>query len=273
MKPILNFAGRFCDAGFAVAALLLVSALPAAADDADSLYNNVTGVSQSQLNIVINGNHSASDIPTTANPFGPGGSVSYNYNATQNQTTISFTGPNPVAANGSAYAGLDASGFTDQVAYAYWGTAQSSPPASLGLPAPSWYVSNPGSAPNTGFVILYATIELANGQTAGEWDELQVPSNQPFQIGLGNNDMLDGNMFAFNVGFQFSNTEIPLDDLNLNDYPPSGFTPLPGFPDESEIMPGGSLESPDVPEPSTIALFSVGALGLLGRLRITVAKK
>jgi len=282
MKPNSSFPGRICQVCFVVSLLLVLSALPVVADDANSQYVNTTGVSQNQLNFVVTGDHTA-DFTATVNPFGTFGTnnaVTYTYNATLDQTTISFAGPNSVAAGASAYAGLDASGFSDQIAYAYWGMPQSSPPSSLGLPAPSWSVSNPGSGPNSIFIILYATIELSNGQSVSSWDEQQVPANQPFMVGLGNNDTLNGNQFAFNVGFQFSNTEIPLDDLNLTDYPPPGqtgsmFNPLPGIPNDSEIPSGGSLESGeiDTPEPSMIALFSCGALGLLGHWRLAAKRK
>ena len=113
---------------------------------------------------------------------------------------------------------------------------------------------------NTGFILTYSTIELANGNTAGEWQELQIPSGPLVpQLVLENDG--NANMFAFNVGFQFSNTEIPLDDLNLQDYPPSSFTPVPGLPDNSmsnptEIAPS-SYDVVNLPEPSSIALFAL----------------
>jgi hypothetical protein len=261
MKTIFDSARWAFAAVVPLAALVLLQAMPAAADDSDSLYSNLSGTSQTQLNIVVNGNHTT-DFKSTANPFGAGGSVSYNYDSVKNTTTISFSGPNAIAPSAQAYAGLETSGFSDQVAYAYWGPPQGTVPSSnLRLPAPSFFVSNPGAGPNTGFVILYSTIELGNGSLANEWSELPVPANQPFKVGIGNNDNLDGPLFAFDAKFFLSTTEIPLDDLNSVYEPPTGsqFQPLPGIPDDSPIKPGSSLESlpliappgPAVPEPST----------------------
>ena len=71
----------------------------------------------------------------------------------------------------------------------------------------------------------------------------------------------DGDVTLSNVGFQLSQTLIPLDNLNFGDYPPPGssgsnFTPLPQY--------DGPMSG--VPEPSTWAMMLIGfaSLGFLG---------
>jgi hypothetical protein len=242
-------------AACALAAVLLHTPITFADDLSSESVLNTSGQTQTQLNLMISGNVT-SNIDGSDNPFGAGGSVTSSYNSVNNNTLVSFSGSG-ITNGGGATIGLSTT-ISDQLQYKYWGATPTPPSSpSLRLPAPSFFVSNPTNGPNTQFIILYATIELSNGQTAGEWNEQQVPANQPFQVGIGNNDNLDGPMFAFNVGFQFSNTEIPLDDLNLNDYPPSSFTPVPGITNGTSIASDGSVESPDIPEPSAMALSLV----------------
>jgi fibronectin-binding autotransporter adhesin len=244
---------------------------------------NTSGLPQTEINIVLNGNFSqAGDVIVNYDTFADGTNFSSTYNSTTNTTTLSFAAQNSADAIAAGHVGhvgyslINGTGGGEEespeTAYKYWGALQSAPGSSLRLPAPSWFVTDPGQGANTVFVILYSTIELSNGQVAGEWDEQQVPANQPFQIGLGNNDNLDGPMFAFNVGFQFSPTEIPLDDLNSLDYPPSSFTPVPGITDASPIDPGSTLlsqplTSPDLPEPASLGLVGMGSLLALRRRR------
>jgi hypothetical protein len=252
-------------AGSALVAVILLQAVPAAAQDylSSSMYQNNTGTSQTQLNLVLTGDIS-SDVAATLNPFGAGGTYSTSYDATANATTLSFLG-SPVAPSGTVNVGLDDT-LASQFLNAYWGT---SPTANL-LPAPSFSVSPAGSGPNTAFLLLYST---ATGMSSGEWTELPVPTGQPFNVNVANNDTQDGPLFSFNVGYQFSNTEIPLDDLNSTYESPSDFTPLPSIP---EIDPGTTdtiMQRMTIsPEPSSIALFSLGAIGLLARRRMLLSK-
>ena len=242
---------------------------------------NTSGAAQNQVNIVLNGNFTqAGDVIGNYPTFGAGTTYTTAYNATNNTTTITITGTNSIPAGHVAHVGyslLNGTGGGEmespETAYKYWGTPQSTPGANLRLPAPSWFVSNPGQGPNTVFLILYSTIELSNGTVAGEWDEQQVPATGPLTINLGNFDDLDGPMFAFNVGFQLSSTEIPLDDLNNVYEPPSDFTPLPGIPDATPIDPGRSVMATiDLPEPASLSLVAVGAAGLMRRRRKSSAK-
>jgi hypothetical protein len=73
------------------------------------------------------------------------------------------------------------------------------------------------------------------------------------------------------VGFMLSSTQIPLDDLNYNDLPPTGqpgskFTPLPNF-DRVYDPFGGSFSGPTAPEPSSFVLMA-GCAGLLVAFRL-----
>jgi hypothetical protein len=237
------------------AALLLP--LPTAfADDlsAESLLN-ISGQTQTQLHLIVTGDVTT-NIDGSVNPFGTNGTIFSSYNALSNTTLVTFSGPG-ITNGGSAMVGLSTT-VSDQLQYKYWGIS-STPPgsASLRLPAPSLFVTTPLGSSNR-FAILFATVQ-ANGQTAGEWEELRVPVNQSFKFSIGNFDNLDGSLTLSNVGFQLSNTQIPLEDLNTTDYPTNSFTPVPGIPDGTSIDPGSSLQSPDVPEPSSL-LLTVSAL-------------
>ena len=240
---------------------------------ADIMYSeavtNDSGTTEYQLSWSAPG-FIGGQLSSLTNPF-PMGTDSVSYQATSNTTTIVFQAPmgGPgIAANQTVTWGFQYTGSGDsqdsqdglQVASAAFGAPVTAP-----IPLLTMGINSSPLDLNTGFILTYATIELANGNTAGEWQELQIPSGPLVpQLVLENDG--NANMFAFNVGFQFSNTEIPLDDLNLQDYPPSSFTPVPGLPDNSmsnptEIAPS-SYDVVNLPEPSSIALFALGAAGL-----------
>lgn len=230
-------------------------------------FTNTAGISQSQLNVVVDGNV-AGDI-TTLNPFGPSGSVSSSYNGVSDQTTFSFTGT-AVPTLGSVTVGLDdsASGITPwpHVVGNYWGT---SPSSGLQLPAPYFAPTFSGSGSSSGYLIIYAQFMLNNITTDNEWFEAPMSSGQTASFAIGNTDITNTPLFAFNVGFQFSNTEIPLDDLNLQDYPSSSFTPVPGISNDERIDDPGDINSGpiDVPEPASVLLVVPGVAGWLIRRR------
>jgi len=62
--------------------------------------------------------------------------------------------------------------------------------------------------------------------------------------------------------FFTSDTQIPLDQLNLTDLPPDDprFKPIPGVPDGLVIPAGGTFP---IPEPRSVALFGLGILGIV----------
>lgn len=245
----------------AACAVVLAALLPSIVSAQDPyLYSQLItaeGSAQTQFNILLNGNLT-NEIDNTINPFGAGGSVSVTYKSVSNITFVTFSG-GAIAIGSNVVVGLsDPLTNADQLYREYWSAQDNAP-----LPTPSFFNTNPTSGPNSVFVITYSTFQLAHGaQQVAEWSEQQVPAGQTFQVGIGNNDAIDGSELAFNTGFQFSNTQIPLDDLNLQDYPPSSFAPLPGITNGISIASGTSVESdsllaPEIPEPSSFLLCIV----------------
>ena len=134
-----------------------------------------------------------------------------------------------------------------------YGTSQTMAVPGLGVDFKS------GSTGVTQYLIEYVTVTFGDLST-GEWFEL------PFQGGYKSS-------FVGSTGFDVtlsdavffvSPTEIPLDNLNTNDYPPTSpfFQPIPGIPDGTELMSGGSIAGPSVPEPATWVMMVLGFLGL-----------
>jgi hypothetical protein len=116
-----------------------------------------------------------------------------------------------------------------------------------------------GSTGATQYLIEYVTVTFGDLST-GEWFEL------PFQGGYKSS-------FVGSTGFDVtlsdalffvSPTEIPLDNLNTNDYPPTSpmFQPIPGIPDGTVLDSGSSIAGPSVPESSTWAMLLLGFAGL-----------
>jgi PEP-CTERM motif len=114
-------------------------------------------------------------------------------------------------------------------------------------------VASGNGTPNK-YLIEYVTIS-SGGQTTNNWFEVPFQSTGPsFQANFLN--VGSSNLTLSNVGFFLSDTQIPLDQLNLNDYP---VTPIPGF--DGSLSPGSSF-GPSVPEPSTWAMLIIGFAGL-----------
>jgi hypothetical protein len=113
------------------------------------------------------------------------------------------------------------------------------------------------------FLVLYTQESLQGGASAGEWYEL--PFNPTHgEITVGNNE--SNPITLSNVGYLISSTEIPLDQLNATDLPPSSFLSLPSL-DGAVIPGGGIINATVVPEPPTLVLCALGSVGLVRRRR------
>jgi hypothetical protein len=99
-----------------------------------------------------------------------------------------------------------------------------------------------------------------DGISGSEWAEFPyLPGQQPtFNYG-GWADWFDPIHFT-NHEIQLSSTEIPLDDLNFADDPPTGLTSMPAF---SEA----ALPADVVPEPAAGFLAVIGVTGIIARRR------
>jgi hypothetical protein len=117
-----------------------------------------------------------------------------------------------------------------------------------------------GNAPRFAIEFVDAT---QGGLTVGEWFE--EPVNDIWTLSF-ENDMASGDLTLSDAGFFISPTQIPLDQLNAADLPPTDprFQPIPGIPDGTVLAPGQASATLAVPEPPSAALLSLGVLALLG---------
>ena len=132
------------------------------------------------------------------------------------------------------------------------------PPPTLALPATTATDNATGASE---FVVLYAQEALSGGASGvGEWYELPFnPANNVVTVSNSESSPIT----LSDAGFFISDTLIPLDQLNATDLPPSSFpfTPFPGL--DTTIGAGGSVSGLVTPEPSSLALWGLGGVGLL----------
>ena len=117
---------------------------------------------------------------------------------------------------------------------------------------------------NVKYLIEYVTV-TSGGQSTGTWFELPYSGGYKANFTGSTGSTVD----LSNAKFFLSPTEIPLDNLNSNDYPPSGsqFKPIPGIPDGTSLAPGASLLGASTPEPATWAMMLLGLAGVGAMLR------
>ena len=246
---------------------------------------NDTGATQYQFSYVFSGNLTSDTFDGITNPwyYTDSATSSLTYNSGNNTTTLSYidnVGGTGIAAgatagvgysfngNGDAFQGTDALNLVG----AYWGTN----PTMDQIPASTTAINATGGGPGQDYLILYTSIQQGVSDVIGQISEFAVNVGAAIQAILENgssNNIVpndNGPMFSFNVGFQFSNTQIPLDDLNYGNYPPSSFNPVPGVSDGTPIAPGGYATS-DIftPEPSSLVLLGLGAVALAAVARRT----
>jgi hypothetical protein len=234
----------------------------------DEAVTNETGEEQTELNLELMGDQTHELGESFVNPFGSSGSVSSSYDNTTNKTTVEFStgsGGTPVEEGQTAEVGFDEEQPED-LGGKYWGPEEAVPSVEDELPAPTISITHEGIGP---FVIIYVTVELPDGKTSGEWSESQAPSNQSFQIGIGNFASQDGPLSLSDAKYFFSDTQIPLDQLNFSSEPPTGsqFMPVPGIPDGTVVAPGTTDDSSDLPEPTAMCTLLTGAAMLYRRSR------
>jgi hypothetical protein len=225
-----------------------------------------------QGNVVANINTATTQTDPKLNPFyylnqqmGNGTTtVTATFNGTN--TVVTFTGSNSIpfgynfysntGQSGQPHFGLNGSGGSFTVLSSSWTNTGTT----TNLPALSVSAPTLGSG-TVKYVTFFADV-TSNGQTVGNWFEVPytgstIPTFQ-FTNYTSNTETLS------NVGFQLSNTLIPLDNLNFGTDPPPGymgsmFTPDPQD-DQSLTM--GASEDIARPEPSSLRLASALPLWL-----------
>jgi hypothetical protein len=215
---------------------------------------------QNEFVMVFSGDQTG-NIPTQTaasydNPFSSP-TINVAYNAGMNQTTVTFSGSNSISSSSAVQVGLSnlAEGTMGNEVGAYWENTSDSSTAEAEI------LDISSSSPTSGssYVVVYIDFDRLPSPTW--WVEPVNPADVPPIFVLAD----DPNSVSFvDAGFMFSNTEIPLDDLNLSLEPPPGdagsmFIPLP---DPAPLNPGGS-EDISLPEPGSLMLLAIGAALLL----------
>jgi hypothetical protein len=196
-------------------------------------------------------------------------------------TEIIFQGPPiplgfhfapPNSGNGQPHLGLDV-GTPPPGGYPVVSEAWSfSGGGSAALPALSAYVT-PAPGTTGKFVAIFAEAQFA-GVTVGTWFEFPLLAGASPTISISNNS--SSPLTLSDVGFLISPTEIPLDQLNFQDFPPpdqpgSPFTPLRAF-DGRSLSPGDSV-SAALPEPLSVVSLALGVACLALRSAARAARR
>lgn len=174
-------------------------------------------------------------------------------------TNETYLGDPLATGSGSVHVGLDlgavdsANWLSDMPSSQYYADSSGSP--LVQLPAIGFQPSPPTS-PGGAFhyLIVHLNAFVSGGPTVGEWFELPYHAPVP-QLTLTAGQQ---GISLSDVKFFTSDTQIPLDQLNTTDYPPSGapFSSLPQY-DGSMINGGGNMTI-TLPEPGSLALCLAG---------------
>jgi hypothetical protein len=138
--------------------------------------------------------------------------------------------------------------------------------AHVTAPAIAPAMVQPGMAADNFAVLLLQAQDPSNPSSRTQtWQEISFPSSQPIDLTIGN--FTTTPFVISDARFFISPTEIPLDDLNLTNLPPTDprFAPLSVL-DGVQLNPGQSLLVSLSPEPSSFVLLTAGMVGLLGFL-------
>ncbi len=288
-----SFFGKSLLSGVAVVGIAAVglvagprAVLATAAGGGSECWNSFIPVptgSWNDLEVTFAGNQTgtiSSQSYSGTNPF-VSGTLSSTYDAGTNVTTVTYAGSMGTYGNSGTWAnyavinGVATSHFGLINALSNntwlaptsltWTNSTNSTTSALPAPPqimPTW--STPGSGTSTQNLVLFLG-STDPGTSIGQWYEMPYLTGTPSLPVTVTNDGAGTDTFP-DCGYFISDTQIPLDSLNYNDYPPPGqpgspFTPLP---DPAQLGPGQS-ETIATPEPSALGLLVLGGLALLGR--------
>ena len=219
---------------------------------------------------IVSGNYNSFTSPTN----------SATYNSGTDQTTITFSGSGLAGAGpyGPGNSPAPHFGFTGIVPGATSG-GEKLPPVQMDWSVGGTLTAVPGlgitfHSGSTGavrYLMLLVSTEVpdgdgasngADGDSTQNWFELPYQGDFAYSL-----DATDGSAELSDGHYFISDTQIPLDSLNYNDYPATNpnWQTLPGVPDGTTIQAGGSLSV--VPEPAGLALLTSALFGLVALRR------
>jgi hypothetical protein len=232
---------------------------------------NNTGAAQRSLTVVLAGDQTANLGNSWWNHQFGGGAPTIR--VIDGNTYLTFSGPNAVAPGAKGHVGYTLMGGTTvphgngspDVIDTFWGT----PDSNTVYHAPAVTVDVNMSTPSIGpyqYIAVY-TETTRNGTETHAWQEIAIGADDRPCIDLTN---AESDSLTVDVArFLGSDTPISLDDLNYDSLPPTDpdFLAIPGIGDGSIIGPGDQLQSAPIPEPTSLGLVGIGAIGLLARRR------
>lgn len=257
---------------------------PVQGGTADDLFNQFDplpsgGATPNNFEMVFQGNVTsvipAQPLSNYTDAFLNPNPIKVSYSASSNTTTVTFSGSNgfayPFGNTLDPHFGLDA-GLQPAtplvLSNEFWSLNGSD---IQNLPAATISRLNGGNSnlPDPWAIIYLNETITGTSTTGGVWEELPFVGPLSFQVTNGSAQSLT----LSDVQYFVSNTQIPLDNLNFNDYPPnsSPFILLPGL-NGTVLGNGQTLDVSPTPEPSTWLLFGSG-LGVLGIIAIRKKKE
>jgi PEP-CTERM motif len=213
--------------------------------------------------IVLEGDQTQ-NIADNANPFPAPNNFAVMYNAMTNESTLTYSGPalSPLGTYNFGF-GLDGGGEPPILGqhFTTLGGGQTGPD----LPVVVVTAGTIGPATITEWGIAFVAAKDANGDLIFSLTEYEITgvAGSPTDLYVNLYNPTNELETIESAGFMVSPRQIPLEDLTPNGFG-NGLPPIGGIPGGAMLAPGQTITGYATPEPSSLVLAVIGALGYLG---------